>query len=368
MIKIATIEELQSAVQQHAQLAVRGGGSKTALHPTETDATVLDLSALSGILEYEPGEYTFTALAGTPLRVVAATLAEHGQYLPFDPPLVEENATLGGTIATGLSGSGRYRYGGVRDFLIGVRIVDGQGRLVRGGGKVVKNAAGFDLPKLMVGSLGQFGVLAEVSFKVFPEPTHYITLTASYQELATAMAGMQRVIDSQLDLYALDIAVESEATAPYQLSARLGGSNNVLAERCDQLQRLLTPSEPVNITRHTDAADRARWTNANEFRWIPAEHTVAKIATTPGKLAALDAQLVKHAASRRYTVGGNLVWIGWPGALNELDTMLQSLDLPGLAIRSDGYAQPLLGKQTGQFFAQRIKSALDPEQRLPFYG
>ena len=112
-------------------------------------------------------------------------LAEHGQYLPFDPPLAAAGATLGGTVAAGLSGPGRYRYGGVRDFVLGVRFVDGMGNLVRGGGKVVKNAAGFDFPKLMVGSLGRLGVLAELSFKVFPQPPAFATLAVSYHGILT---------------------------------------------------------------------------------------------------------------------------------------------------------------------------------------
>ncbi len=229
-IEPTTIDAVQQAVTNAAHIAIRGGGSKAALHATQPAATLLDLRKLSGILEYEPGEYTFTALAGTPLSEVEAALAAHNQYLPFDPPLAQQGATLGGTVAAGLSGSGRYRFGGVRDFLIGVRFVDGQGRLVRGGGKVVKNAAGFDLPKLMVGSLGGLGVLVELSFKVFPQPPHYRSLTAHYRELAPALTAMQRLAESRFDLYALDLAVEpAQGEQRYTLWARLGGLPNVFA-------------------------------------------------------------------------------------------------------------------------------------------
>src|SRR5436190_11409249 len=114
---------------------------------------------LSGMMEYDPAEFTFTALAGTPLAVVQKELAGNGQYLPFDPPLAAQGATLGGTVAAGLSGPGRLRYGGVRDFIVGVQWVDGSGTVIRGGGKVVKNAAGFDFPKLFTGSLGRLGIL-----------------------------------------------------------------------------------------------------------------------------------------------------------------------------------------------------------------
>ena len=109
------------------------------------------MTGLNGVLEYEPSEFTFTALAGTPVRDIAAILAERGQYLPFDPMLVGAGSTLGGTVASGLSGPGRFRFGGLRDFILGVRFVDGGGRLLRLGGKVVKNSAGFDVPKFFVG-------------------------------------------------------------------------------------------------------------------------------------------------------------------------------------------------------------------------
>src|SRR5690606_25923261 len=99
-------------------------------------ATLLDVGGLRGIVDYDPAELTFTARPGTPLAQIAAALAEHGQYLPFDPPLVEAGATLGGTVAAGVSGPGAYRYGGVRDFVLGVRFIDGTGQLRRAGGRV----------------------------------------------------------------------------------------------------------------------------------------------------------------------------------------------------------------------------------------
>ncbi len=160
-VQPVTVAEVQEAVRSFERIALRGGGTKPGLAAAVDGVTVLDMRGLSGIVEYEPDEFVFTALAGTPVAEVAALLAEHGQYLPFDPPFVDAGATLGGATAAGLSGPRRYRYGGVRDFVIGVRFVDGRGDVVRGGGKVVKNAAGFDLPKLMAGSLGRLGALVE---------------------------------------------------------------------------------------------------------------------------------------------------------------------------------------------------------------
>ncbi|MCB0182881.1 MAG: FAD-binding protein [Caldilineaceae bacterium] len=362
--RINSSSELQSTIQQSAVVTMRGGGSKSALQSHAVpNAAELDLRGLSGILEYEPGEFTFTALAGTPLATVAATLAEHGQYLPFDPPFIEQGATLGGTVAAGLSGSGRYRFGGVRDFLIGVRFVDGLGRLVRGGGKVVKNAAGFDLPKLMVGSLGQFGVLTEVSFKVFPSPEAYTTLQASFTALVEALAALQTVVDSHFDIHALDLQVaQQNGQAPmYHLWIRLGGLRAVLPQRVNQLRQLIVGGEPL-----PEQEEAAFWSTVNEVSWAAAEATLVKVALTPGKIKAIETTLTAHGAQRHYAVGGNLAWIAWPGDLAALDQQLQTLGLTGLPLRGNS-PHVYLGQRNGQHFARRIKAALDPQNRLPNY-
>jgi glycolate oxidase FAD binding subunit len=354
-IAVQSIEQLQSLVQTTHRILPYGGGSKSALSDHGQEVTRLDLRALTGILEYEPGEYTFTALAGTPLATVQAALAENGQALPFDPPLVDAGATLGGTIAAGLSGSGRYRYGGVRDFLVGVRFVDGQGRLVRGGGKVVKNAAGFDLPKLMVGSLGRLGVLVEVSFKVFPRPQSYASQQVAYPTLAEALTAMHQVAAAGLDLEALDIEVMPDA---YRLWTRLGGWETVLPQRLAQVRRLLAAGDEVS-----GEAEAAAWARVREFSWVPAEWPLVKVAVTAAHLPALDEQLATAGALRHYAVGGNLAWIAWPGALAELDHLLGALKLSGVVLRGDT-PQPRIGIQNGQQFLARIRQALDPNRKF----
>ena len=164
-----SIEELQTAIKEHPAIALRGGGTKSTPVDDSRVATI-EMRALRGVTEYSPEECVFTALGGTPVLEINDCLARYEQYLPFDPLLVDAGATIGGTIAAGLSGSGRHRYGGVRDFVIGMRVVDGEGRVIRSGGKVVKNAAGFLLHHGMVGSRGRFGAIAEVTLKVFPAP------------------------------------------------------------------------------------------------------------------------------------------------------------------------------------------------------
>src|SRR3954447_2992182 len=169
-----SLAELVDAVRSTPRLLAVGAGTKPRL--SAVDGVKLTTAGLRGISEYDPSEFTFTAAAGTPVREIVAALAERGQYLPFDPMLCDAGATLGGTVASGLSGPGRFRFGGVRDFILGIRFVDGAGRLLHMGGKVVKNAAGFDLPKFFCGSLGRFGLLVEATFKVFPQPSARLTL------------------------------------------------------------------------------------------------------------------------------------------------------------------------------------------------
>jgi len=364
LVQPKTVSDVQALVCNHDRLVMRGGNSKSMSSPAA--GTVIDLRALTGILEYEPGEYTFTALAGTPLREVEAALAQHNQFMPFDPPLVQAGATLGGTVATGLSGSGRYRYGGVRDFLIGVRFVDGRGRLVRGGGKVVKNAAGFDLPKLMVGSLGQFGVITEVSFKVFPQPERYATLQVSYPEVHAALLGLQRVVDAHFDVYALDLVVNCQvgAAPTYQLLVRLGGAPGLLRQRIDQMRTVIGDETAMKGEMLIDEADAFLWATAREFSWAPPEMTLVKVATTVSKIASLESALATQNIARRYAVGGNLLWLPWPADPATLDTLLVQHELSGLLLRGNS-SNPLLGLRRGQAFAQRIKQALDPHQRFP---
>ena len=354
-LPIDTLPAARDAVRSASRLAVRAGGTKPALTLTGNDLTTLDLSGLRGILEYQPSEYTFTALAGTPLAEVEATLAEHGQYLPFDPPLVQAGATLGGTIAAGLSGSGRYRYGGVRDFLLGVKFIDGQGQLVQGGGKVVKNAAGFDLPKLFVGSLGRLGVMVEATFKVFPQPPAYATLIAPCNSLADAVARTQKLTVAPVDIDALDVVLAEDNVT---LHVRIGGLADVLDERLQALEDFVGAGET-----HKGEKEKHLWRAAAELTPFPSDSALVRVATTPDALPALDGELAAARVVRRYAVAGNLAWIAWPGDLALLDDLLCAQNLPGLVLRG-AVQSPLMGRRSPGAFLQRVQRALDPEEKF----
>ncbi|MGC8779757.1 MAG: FAD-binding protein [Anaerolineae bacterium] len=349
-----TIAELQAAVRDHVRVVPRGAGTKTALAAVPDGAVPLDMTGLSGVVEYQPAEFTFTALAGTRVTAAAAALAEHGQYLPCDPLLAEAGATLGGTVAAGANGPGRYRYGGLRDFILGVRYVDGEGRLISAGGKVVKNAAGFDLPKLMVGSLGQFGVLVELTFKVFPRPEAYATLRLDLPSIEDAVAALLRLTAAPLDLDSVDLTPTGRGAT---LWVRLAGLAAALPARIERLRAVLGGGETV------DAATEARfWRDARELAWAPVGRSVVKVPLTPKKILGLEKQVASDAI-RRYSVAGQVAWIATADPAG-LDATLARNALSGLVVI--GPADKLrLGVRPGESFERRVKQALDPLNRFP---
>jgi glycolate oxidase FAD binding subunit len=350
------IEAVQDAVRRGPRVLPVGGGSKPALStPPSEDVVALDVSPLRGIVEYEPAELTFTALAGTPVTEVADALAEHGQYLPFDPPLSRAGATLGGAVAAGASGSNAFRHGGVRDFVIGVRFVDGTGRLVSGGGKVVKNAAGFDLPKLMVGSMGRLGVLVQLSFKVFPRPRATTTLAFDLGSMPEALAAIARLGRGPLDLDALDLE------PPGRVLVRLGGDAGLLPARVARL----AGSVPATVVQLDGERDAAAWDSAAQFAWAPPGSRIVRIGLTARGVARLDAALAPTRALARYGLGANVAWVAWPVTtpLTELDSILDGLGIAGMVLTGPPDRQ-LLGARNGGSFATRVRAALDPDARF----
>jgi glycolate oxidase FAD binding subunit len=162
------------------KLRILGAGSKQ-FYPASIEGDVLRVAGYSGIVDYDPAELVLTARAGTPLAEIEQALAAHGQMLAFEPPQFDGGGTLGGCVATGWSGPRRAYAGAVRDFVIGVQILDGQGERLRFGGRVIKNVAGYDVSRLMVGAHGALGVLLEISLRVLPGK-HEITRQLSLDE------------------------------------------------------------------------------------------------------------------------------------------------------------------------------------------
>ena len=227
---------------------------------------------------------------------------------------------------------------------------------MHGGGKVVKNAAGFDLPKLMVGSLGRLGVLVELSFKVFPEPKAYTTLVLEFETTTAAIAALGRFTATTFDLEALDLICTDEASPA--LHARLGGLPGVLPDRLERLRAWIGGGEPIDET-----DERAIWQATRAFRWLPTGASLTKIPLTLDRIGSLEEALSGSGAVRRYIAGGNLAWIGWPGELATLDEMLSQLELGGIVVLGTGRRQ-FLGTRTGAEMAHRVKQVLDPAGRF----
>jgi glycolate oxidase FAD binding subunit len=178
---VAAFKERIVTATAAAPVQIRGGGTK-AWYGQDIRGEVLDTTAYNGIVDYEPTELVITAKCGTPLSVIDAALAEHNQVLAFEPMRFGGNATVGGMVAAGLSGPGRAWAGSVRDFVLGTVLMDGKGDVLHFGGQVMKNVAGYDVSRLLTGSLGTLGLLLEVSLKVLPKAFASTTLVFEADE------------------------------------------------------------------------------------------------------------------------------------------------------------------------------------------
>jgi glycolate oxidase FAD binding subunit len=349
----ASVDELIESVRSCPRLLAIGAGTKPRL--CEVDATKVSSSRLRGVVEYEPSEFTFTAMAGTPIKELAATLSSRRQYLPFDPFLVEAGATLGGTVAAGLSGPGRLRFGGLKDFILGVRFVDGAGRLLRVGGKVVKNAAGFDLPKFFVGSLGRFGVLTELTFKVFPAPVSNLTLKLDTRNVETASRILIDAGGARWEADALDILPGS-----FNVCIRLAGPPEALDEIAKEILARW-PGEKLAAV-----AAQSMWSDLSEFRWICGGGPLIKVVLKPVALPLLFRELQTFEGARIHvSSGGNVAYASLPtiSQVGAFDEALRRLGLP--AVTLCGQAPLWLGTQSRSSIAGAVKQALDPGNRFP---
>lgn len=223
------MQALQEQIRAAAgPLRIRGGGSKDS-YGQELIGEVLDVSANKGIVSYEPGELVMTAKCGTTLAEIESLLDLHGQMLGFEPPDFYGASTLGGTLACGFSGPRRAYAGSARDFTLGTEIIDGRGQYLKFGGQVIKNVAGYDASRLMVGALGTLGVLVQASFKVLPKPKSEITLQFEMDE-AVAIRRMNDWARQALPLSAtawlsgqLLVRLSGAETAVHAAHAKLGG-------------------------------------------------------------------------------------------------------------------------------------------------
>lgn len=222
------VERVQRAGRKQIALVIVAGGSKR-FYGRSIGGEPLDISGYRGIVDYDPAELVITARAGTPLSDIRRELAKNRQMLAFEPPAYGDTATIGGTVACGFSGPARPFAGAAKDFVLGVTCVNGRGEVLRFGGRVMKNVAGFDIARLMTGALGTLGVLLEVSLKVLPMPEHQQSLRVKIDNANQAVKTMNAWAGRPLPLSAACYH------AGY-LNLRMSGKAATIARYADELQ------------------------------------------------------------------------------------------------------------------------------------
>ncbi|MCM2459028.1 glycolate oxidase subunit GlcE [Pseudomonas sp. CG7] len=239
----ALLEQVNQALENATPLRIQGANSKAFLGRSVT-GEILDTRSHRGIVSYDPTELVITARCGTPLAELSEVLDASQQMLPCEPPAFGENATVGGMIACGLSGPRRPWSGSVRDFILGTRVITGQGKHLRFGGEVMKNVAGYDLSRLMAGSYGSLGVVTEVSLKVLPKPRQTLSISL---ETAAARALLRLAEWGQQPL-----PISAACHDGQRLHLRLEGGEGAVTAAHDRLggERL----------------DSAYWQDLNEHR------------------------------------------------------------------------------------------------------
>jgi glycolate oxidase FAD binding subunit len=220
------VDQVDSARAHAKPLDIRGGGTKR-FYGGAPLGEALEIAGLAGITSYEPTELVVTARAGTRLSEVEAALTEEGQCLPFEPPRFAAGGTLGGMVAAGLSGPARASVGSVRDHVLGVTMLNGRSELLTFGGQVTKNVAGYDVSRLMVGSLGILGIICEVSLKVLPVSVATETLRFEWDE--------SRALQQLRTFASQPLPINASAWHAGRLHLRLAGARAAVAAACARL-------------------------------------------------------------------------------------------------------------------------------------
>ena len=319
-------ETLRDASASKTPLRIVGGGTKS-FYGNATTGEAFSTRAYCGIIDYEPTELVITARAGTPLSDIEAALHDSGQMLAFEPPHFGTGTTLGGCIAAGLSGPRRAYAGAVRDLVLGVRILDGNGADLRFGGQVIKNVAGYDVSRLMVGALGTLGVILEVSLKTLPLPAAEMTLHQQHSE-ADAISLMNAWAGQPLPISAtawndgdLGIRLSGAASAVEAAHKKLGGE-------------LVDPAQAAKfwngVRDHTDTFFRRDTT-----LWRLSVKSTASSITLPG------AQLIE-----------------WSGALRWLHTEASAEEVRCAAAQAGGHATLFRGGKSADGVFHPLSPAL----------
>ena len=361
--------------------------------PTRYDQA-LCTRGLDGMIDYQPTDMTVRVQAGLDVATLQAALGENGQWLPLDPPL-PERATVGGMIAANLTGPCRFSQGTVRDFLIGIRVARADGTLIKGGGQVVKNVAGYDVPKLYCGSLGTLGVIVEATFQVRPRPQSQALLAVECASAEQAGAAALRLAGSDVQPFLVElanfgppVADASPSRGPYHVFIGLAGLEEEVADQRRRILALLHDAKAANAgtpdVTELDA-DRAA-TLSCALRNFPVSGEAVlrcKVSLPPSRVAGfcsdLEAEAQRHGLADRLLAraGNGIVYCAFtPTAALISDEELLALvqwirawaaqhrgfavveDIaPSLKVRADVWG----GVGTAFPLMQRLKASLDPQ-------
>lgn len=357
---------LGETARDRRTVRVTGGGTKAYLGELRDTDLTLETTAMAGIVDHVPADLTVTVAAGTRLADLQRALREHGQFLPLDPPHADA-ATLGGIVASASDGFGRLRYGGVRDNLIGTIVALADGTVAHAGGRVVKNVAGYDLNKLLIGSLGTLGVIAEATFKVLPLPPARALAVARCGSAAAAFAIADAIARTPLRASALVVEGTGHGWVAYV--AAQGAKPQV--ERA--MQEALHAAAAVGATADRDDDDGA----LGPLRDLPATATdgaLVRVALPVGAQRSFAESAARLDPFLRLVAdaGSGLVRVHLRGddaaVLHAADTLLAGASVLGGSARVERRAAPLrdrLGawagpRPGGDFLMRRIKDAFDP--------
>ncbi len=356
--------DCQQALQQRVQtayaqrqpqpLCIIGGDSK-AFYGREAVGEPLHAGAHCGVLDYDPSELVITARAGTRMHAVQQLLAAEQQMLGFEPPRFSATTTVGGAVAAGLSGPRRPYAGAVRDFVLGVKIINGKGEVMRFGGQVMKNVAGFDIARLMVGAMGTLGVLLEVSLRVMPQPQAETTCRFAHRQPQQAIALFNQLAARPLPLSA---AAWSDGTT------RLRWSGNQAAVR--------NAVQSIGGEEESDAAGRAFWRQLrdHDLPFFGGEQPLLRYAVRAGTEVEVEVEPRKTNANADTNANAAQL-LDWGGAQRWLRGAINLDELRKIAAAHGGHVTHFRhGDRQGEVFQslsaplhalhRRLKRAFDP--------
>jgi glycolate oxidase FAD binding subunit len=342
IVQPASVDEvcavLREASRDRQRVWIQGGGTKLASAPAVQSSAdlVLSTAKLNGIVAHRHGDLTATIQAGTTLADVNRALGERRQWIPLDPPW-SDRATIGGIVATNDSGPRRHRYGAPRDLIIGVEIVRADGVRAKGGGIVVKNVAGYDIPRLMTGSFGTLAVIVSATFKLYPVPAASRTVVIDVT-LARMGALVGALLESQLTPSAIELQVP-----PGRLLVRFE-TIEVAADR--QAASVVALADRLGASSSVVDSDRERavWTDHGRRPW-DRQGAIIKITAMPAAVAGIVGWLAAHASG--VDVAGRAgVGVMLAGVDGDVPTQSGLLaDLRGLIPAGQGGAVVLRGSE-----------------------